>query len=403
MRQLGARYRGSLQAALERSALGRRLLAFVRLRHAVKVVALRAWSAESPAARRESSLVPIGGSGSTVALTLPPSAVLSSDGTGVSGVSEGVACRAAQRYVRVVPRAHVVGRNGVVLTRRRRFVSENLYGSEPAAQVHGALHGFSRSFVAPRERLGPVFVLLGPYSHNYFHWLNDHLPRVEDFLLWRESGPKEARLLVTRTPFPWQVRSLQLLGLGQEDLVATSETHAVANLAAVSSHPGFPESFLPAAPPRLAWLRTRLLSGLGLEPAEGRRRIYVSRRDSERRRVANELEVERWLEARGFESFVLSELPFDDQVRLFHDAGTVVAAHGAGLANLLFSTHPRVVELMPVDSIRPDFRALTAFVKGTHLALALRGTVDAGLEIDLAGLERALGAEPVSGPPGSVA
>jgi hypothetical protein len=87
--------------------------------------------------------------------------------------------------------------------RGRRFVTENLYGAEAAALVHGVFGAVAQSLSPVEDRLGVVFSMLGPMSHNYFHWLNDHLPRVEDFFLWRGVTP-------------WQIRFLELLGVGPE-------------------------------------------------------------------------------------------------------------------------------------------------------------------------------------------
>jgi capsular polysaccharide biosynthesis protein len=48
----------------------------------------------------------------------------------------------------------------------------------------------------------------------------------------------------------------------------------------------------------------------------------------------------------GFERVRLSALAWPEQVRLFRDVEAVVAAHGAGMTNIMFSTRrPMVVEL----------------------------------------------------------
>jgi len=77
-------------------------------------------------------------------------------------------------------------------------------------------------------------------------------------------------------------------------------------------------------------------------------------------------------------------------VRLSRDAATIAGAHGAGFANLLFATRARVIEPMPPGAARADFQALTAFVEGEHLALALRIADEGALKVDLGRLERSL-------------
>jgi hypothetical protein len=82
------------------------------------------------------------------------------------------------------------------------------------------------------------------------------------------------------------------------------------------------------------------LSRLGGK-SEGRatdRRIYVSRRDSARRRLVNEAELETRLAGLGFESIIAGEFSPQDQIAAFRDAAMIVAPHGAALTNVLFMT-----------------------------------------------------------------
>jgi capsular polysaccharide biosynthesis protein len=61
----------------------------------------------------------------------------------------------------------------------------------------------------------------------------------------------------------------------------------------------------------------------------------------------------------GFRRYEMETLPLDEQVRLFYDAEVVVAAHGAGLANLLFcGPSARLVELFPHSFVIPTYYLL---------------------------------------------
>ena len=71
----------------------------------------------------------------------------------------------------------------------------------------------------------------------------------------------------------------------------------------------------------------------------------MSRKGASSRHVLNEDKVIEVLREFGFSSYCLEAMSFCDQVRLFHDAEIVVAPHGAGLANMLFSPRTQVVEL----------------------------------------------------------
>ena len=81
-------------------------------------------------------------------------------------------------------------------------------------------------------------------------------------------------------------------------------------------------------------------------PAAAARRIYISRGDAERRRVANEAELVTALEGRGFTSVQLARLPAREEIGLFRGADTVVGPHGMGLTQIIMGSElGRMIEL----------------------------------------------------------
>lgn len=83
--------------------------------------------------------------------------------------------------------------------------------------------------------------------------------------------------------------------------------------------------------------------------------IYISRSDAKQRKIINEDELINKLKNLNFEIVRLSELHFLDQIKLFNSAKCIVALHGAGLTNLIFSN-----EGTSVIEIFPDFTNPTA-------------------------------------------
>jgi len=185
----------------------------------------------------------------------------------------------------------------------------------------------------------------------YFHWLLDVLPRLH---LAEQAGFGEGPFFVeVREAF--QRDSLEMLGV--LDRCARSDagrTAVTGSRLVVPCHRVLPGRAIPAW--TVDFLRTRILERL-----DSRRsttpRLYVSRRRAGHRRVLNEVEVIRALSHHGFVSVELETLPFVEQVRLFRDAKTIVAPHGGGLANLVFS-RPRtqVIELFPATNIDLYYR-----------------------------------------------
>jgi capsular polysaccharide biosynthesis protein len=66
----------------------------------------------------------------------------------------------------------------------------------------------------------------------------------------------------------------------------------------------------------------------------------------------------RQLRPLGFQRVVLEECSPPEQIQLFQESEIVVAPHGAGLANLLFSTDATVLELHPSHNVAPHYYLL---------------------------------------------
>ena len=78
------------------------------------------------------------------------------------------------------------------------------------------------------------------------------------------------------------------------------------------------------------------------------KRVYISRNNSPRRIITNEKELEDLLHKYNFEKYYLEDLSVEDQISLFHSAECVVAPHGAGLVNLVYSnSDTTVLEIFP--------------------------------------------------------
>lgn len=90
-------------------------------------------------------------------------------------------------------------------------------------------------------------------------------------------------------------------------------------------------------------------------------KIYVSRGKSSKRRLGNEKQVEEALAQIGFEIVYSEELEFVEQIELFSSATTVVAPHGAGLANVIWCNQSsRLLEIFPYDNLHSCYATLAA-------------------------------------------
>ena len=99
-------------------------------------------------------------------------------------------------------------------------------------------------------------------------------------------------------------------------------------------------------------------------------KIYISREDSNNRKIINEDELVSNLKKIGFKSITLSKLDIFKQMQLFRNAKVIVGYHGAGFVNILFSKrNTKVIELFPNSKniVRKTFEVISQIKKFDHV------------------------------------
>ena len=195
-------------------------------------------------------------------------------------------------------------------------------------------------------------VVFRPGWHNYFHWLVQYLPMAlhslevrpeADIVLPRYASFADRPLSPTFSEDTYHA-SLELI-LGRTSSVRFLD-------------PGyyrFPVVHVPLFQRPTIFghgFRDRFFSRLEplLEPAGGRwddRRLFITRSGAlNRARVAEPVHARmaELADLADFESVDLAAMPWFDQVRAFASASAILAVHGAGLANIVFSSDVTVIE-----------------------------------------------------------
>lgn len=176
-----------------------------------------------------------------------------------------------------------------------------------------------------------------PLWINYYHWTIDCLPRLRGIEDWYQQTGDVTTVLIPPDPPSWMTESLDLLaGESYETQEFVDTSYAIEKLI-VPTYP-YP------SPESCQWLREKSTADMD-HSRSNNNRIYVSREQANRRRVANRNEVDDVLSQFGFKSYVLEEMSIREQIRLFTNAEAVVSPHGAGLANIVYADDPVVIEL----------------------------------------------------------
>lgn len=236
--------------------------------------------------------------------------------------------------------ALVMGKLLTVSDQRGRIITESFVDRPRLlTQIHPELPGtFPVQVQVDREIDAEVVLLGGPWSGAFYHWINDMLPRHRFFAeplqgrdLWYLSSPLA----------PYQAETLAALGIPPERVIPHSAGVTRCRRLWLPSRAGHHMS---TTPRNIAWLRQHF----GQQDSAAPEKIYISRRDTERRRILNEDVLIKRLLRRGFTIIQGDEGSFQEQVRRFSRATLVVAPHGGALTHMAF-TPPgaTMIELIP--------------------------------------------------------
>ncbi len=202
---------------------------------------------------------------------------------------------------------------------------------------------------------GSVLSLLtgGGGNNNFYHWLFDVLPRI---------GIVEKKININNIDFflcpnlnKWQIETLKLLGINSKRCLSSVKyRHIKAKNIITTSHPYITGLDVIKDIENLPlwiseWLRDKFLNLKSNK--EFPKKIYIDRSDSQSnlkdfRFIINEIEVIDLLKKKDFTTLRLSDLNFEEEIKLFNEVEIVVGLHGAGLSNLIWcNKNSKIIEL----------------------------------------------------------
>ena len=255
------------------------------------------------------------------------------------------------------------------ITRNNELISEVTFSYVKGKKVPSSENLlFKRYFLTPSKTTlnTGVFSLLsgGGAKINYYHWFFDTLPRLK---LLSESPYKTLvdKYLIANAKESYKLESLQYLGIRPEQLIESLDHPNIeARQIVVTTHPN--QASLEPVPEWICqFLRTAFLPSTTIESTK---RILISRQRASKRRIINEDRLFDELKKYNFERIFLEDLSFQDKVKVFSEANTVISPHGASLTNLVFSpAGAKVIEIFPPSSKHPAYKYI-ADIQGLDYA-----------------------------------
>ncbi len=165
------------------------------------------------------------------------------------------------------------------------------------------------------------------WSVNYFHWFTDALTRLENVRIYLSGHTVLLPARIKKFEYTW--KSLELLGYSYTFL--DDKTPTSINELILPSHATNSGGFIPTL---INSVRENFLSGS--KQTKPFRKIYISRRKAEKRRLLNEEQFIDKLKQHDFEVHCLEDYTLQQKITLMNESTVVIGLHGAGLTNMLF-------------------------------------------------------------------
>jgi len=202
----------------------------------------------------------------------------------------------------------------------------------------------------PTPTTGYATPLRGPFN-TFYHMLVECIPRLLALEQIPEVHEHTIQLLCTRPPSKTEAFYLGQLAFDTE--VVLLEPGRLFRVEHLVFTPFKTPRFAGVVPARYAnVLRERVCPD---RLSRRSKRIFISRRKTGNRIILNRAALLQALRPYGFEEVILEDLSPNQQIQLFYDADMVVGSHGAGLSNLIFSPHAKVIEIFPSKYIVPHY------------------------------------------------
>jgi capsular polysaccharide biosynthesis protein len=209
--------------------------------------------------------------------------------------------------------------------------------------------GRSLPFIKLR-RTHTYFTIHTPWF-GYFSWLTTNIPK----LLSVVEKHSDAILLVPEEwdNIPFVKDSLKLFPKVKIQ-VFPKDNHAFVEKFILAENRPWTSVFYPEQIQQVRDFYFSQISELVISPVK---RLYISRKKANRRRIENESVLTDYLKMKGFEVICFEDYSIIEQAFLANNAEYIVSMHGAGLTNVLFmSPGASVLEITPIVDKEDQFR-----------------------------------------------
>lgn len=254
-------------------------------------------------------------------------------------------------FAAVVNNVELFGIDAIGFTEDKKIILETALDRVDCLQysvISTLKQGFNYQYIkhiTDSEYIDLACSLVNYWSRLYAHWISEGLTRLEALEYYSEKTGKTPVLIIDKDPPSWKIKSLELMGYRSEDCIQWNGYRAKINELVICSKRREEGRVSIKA---CSWVRERIIGNIdsyAVSKVPLSPNIFLSRRKTKARRILNEEEVIKNLAKMDFVPYVLEDIDWQDQVKIFAQAKIIVAPHGAGLTNMIFSQDATIIEI----------------------------------------------------------
>ena len=202
----------------------------------------------------------------------------------------------------------------------------------------------------------PVIYFSNREDNQVYHWTFENLPRLMCLDLIPEL--KNYPILVREPLSRFQSETLRFLNIKNKIIISNGFDLEISNLI-------FPSISSPSVLDyeTIFWLRKKMLLNFKNKKIK-KRRIFISRKDTNHRRIINEDDISKRLSLFGFETLTLSQLTLKEQIEAFRSSEIIIMPHGAGGTHMIYAPKNSIlIEIQSPTQINTAIFNITQVLK----------------------------------------
>lgn len=197
----------------------------------------------------------------------------------------------------------------------------------------------------PKKLNSPSYFFVGPNKTNYYHWLLEYVPTMRSIYVLNHKDIVPSIIINSEMPL-FVKESIEMIDDLNIRQIKTATTRALhVSEAIIPETRKFAGHDFDGTLREIEFVRSRLSTEILSEKGQCRR-VFSVRDDATSRRIVNRSELASVLQEYGFHIYNPGNHSVKKQISLFQTADVVIGPHGANMANIIFSDHANVIELV---------------------------------------------------------